>query len=405
MIRLIILAVLFFAVVAISPMLIDEKGYILIAMGKLTIESTVVTAIMMLTVTFLLLLVLIKLLRNGFKLGSLSWNKIIFAGRRKAQKEFNQGICAYLLTDYAQAEQLMAKSAEKSGQAKIAWLVAASAAMQQTENKNAPSNSKHYLTLIEQQEGKDNNANLETVLISVNLFMQQHAYAQARSIIDGSHKLIGHDARLLSLEIDLCIIEQRWQKAADYLVSACKQKTISETTIHRWENVIFSALFNEQLRQFDQQHLHDYWQALAKKVRQSETVLFAYCQVLADNKITAPLNKLLLPKLKKSPSDDFLKQMRHLPLTHADELIALVQKHLQKQPENEQWLSALAHLAYNSAQVEMANKAFNALLQLGDNAYDKYDLLTYAKLQQQQGNFQQANKLLMKITQLGIRLL
>jgi len=195
MIRLIILAILFFAVVAISPILINEKGYILIAMGKLTIESTVVTAIMMLTVTFLLLLVLIKLLRNGFKLGSLSWNKVIFASRRKAQKEFNQGICAYLLTDYAQAEQLMAKSAEKSGQAKIAWLVAASAAMQQTENKNAPSNSKHYLTLIEQQEGKDNNANLETVLISVNLFMQQHAYAQARVIIDDSHKLIGHDAR------------------------------------------------------------------------------------------------------------------------------------------------------------------------------------------------------------------
>ena len=398
MIRLIILAILFFAVIAISPLLIDEKGYILIAMGKTTIESTVVTALMMLTVTFLLLLVLIKLVRNGFKLGSLSWNKVIFAGRRKAQREFNQGLSAYLLKDYPQAELLMAKCAEKSGQAKIAWLVAASAAMQQSENKNAASNSKHYLNLITAQEGKDNSANLETVLISVNLFMQQHAYPQARSIIDDNHKLIGHDARLLSLEIDLCIIEQRWQKAADYLVSARKQKTINEKTIQAWETVIFTALFTQQLTKFDQQHLQDYWQALAKKVRKSETVLMAYCQVLATNKITTPLNKLLLPKVKKTPSDAFLQQLRHLPLTQADELIAVVQKHLQKQPESNQWLSALAHLAYNSGQIDMANKAFNALLQLGDRAYDKFDLLTFAKLQQQQDNFQQANELLMKVT-------
>ncbi len=397
MLRLIILAILFFTVIAISPLLIDEKGYILISMGKTTIESTVVTGIILLTLTFLLLLVLIKLLRHSIKLSSLSWDKIIFAGRRKAQKEFNKGTCAYLLKDYEQAEQLMAKCAEKSGQTKIAWLVAASAAMHQTDNKNAPSNSQHYLNLVKQQEDKDNSASIETVLISVKLFMQQQAYAQARSIIDDNHKLIGHDARLLSLEIDLCIIEQRWQKAADYLVTARKQKTINEKTLHDWEKVIFTALFTEQITQFDQQHLQDYWQALAKKIRQSEVVLLAYCQVLAEHKIISLLNKLLLPKLKKEASTEFLQQIRLLPLSQADELIAVVQKHLQKQPQSSVWLSTLAHLAYNSAQLDMANKAFNALLQLDEAAYDKYDLLTFAKLQQQQGNFQQANELLMKV--------
>jgi len=395
MIRLIILAILFLAVIAISPLLIDEKGYILIAMGKLTIESTVVTAIIMLSVLFLALLVFIKLLRNGFKLGSLSWNKIVFASRRKAQKEFNQGICAYLLQDYAQAEQLMAKCAEKSAQPKIAWLVAANAAMQQSDNKNAPSNSKHYLTLIEQQESSDNSASLETVLISVNLFMQQQAFSQARTIIDDNHKLIGHDARLLSLEIKLCMIEKRWQKAADYLVSARKQKTINEKTIHDWESTIFTALFTEQISKFDQQHLTDYWQGLAKKVKQSDAVLLAYCHVLAANKIVAPLNKLLLPILKKHPASEFLKQIRGLPIKPADELISLVQKHLHKQPNSAHWLSALAHLAYHSEQFEMAYKAFNALVQLGEQAYDNIDLHTYAKLQQQQGNYQQANELLL----------
>jgi HemY protein len=399
MIRLVILAILFFAVIAISPLLINEKGYILIAMGSLTIESTVVTGVIMLSLIFLALLVLIKVLRSGFKWGSFSWNKIAFASRRKALKEFNQGISAYLLKDYPQAELLMAKCAESSGQSKLAWLVAASAANQQTENKNAASNSAHYLNLIATHQGKDKSANLETILITVKLFLQQQSYHQARAIIDDHHKLIGHDARLLSLEIELCIAEQRFQTAADYLVSARKQKTITENAISQWEQQIFSALFTEQINQFDQQHLHDYWQNLARKIKQSEVVLLAYCQVLASNKLTEPLNKLLLPKLKKDPSAAFLKQMRQLPITHGDELINTVQKHLQKQPDNGKWLSILAHLACASKQWNMADKAFHSLLNLAEQQYDNQDLLAYANSQQQQGLYQQANELLMKCYQ------
>ncbi|PCI62478.1 MAG: heme biosynthesis protein HemY [Gammaproteobacteria bacterium] len=401
MIRFILMALLFIVVIAVTPMLIGEKGYILIAMANWTIESTVVTGIIMLVLSFLALLVLIKVFRGGFKFGSLAWHKVVFAGRRKAQREFHQGIAAYLLKDYPQAEQLMAKCAESSGQEKLAWLVAASAASKQIDNKNAASNSAHYLKLIAEAKANDKTNNkimsLESVLITADLFIHQQAYHQARKVIDDNHKLIGHDARLLSVEIDLCIIEKRYQTAADYLVSARKQKTLGANKINAWENVIFTALFNEQIKAFDQQHLHNYWQKLAKKVKQRETVLLAYCQVLAANNLFEPLNKLLLPALKKEASAEFLKQLRGLAIKNAEALITTVQKHLQKQPQSNKWLSALAHLASGSEQWSMADKAFNALLKLGESCYDKQDLLAYAQLQQRQGNYQQANELLMKI--------
>ncbi len=129
---------------------------------------------------------------------------------------------------------------------------------------------------------------------------------------------------MLNLEINLCIVEQRFQTAADYLVSARKQKTITELTIIAWESVIFKALFTEQITKFDQQHLYDYWHKLANKVKQSEAVLVSYCQVLAANKLNEPLNQLLLPKLKKDPSENFLKLIRPLPLLNADGLIVVV---------------------------------------------------------------------------------
>ncbi len=78
MIRIIIIALIFFAAVAIAPFLIDEKGYILIAMGDLTIESSVVTAGIMLVLLFFTLLVTLKILRGGMNISIGAWHKIVF---------------------------------------------------------------------------------------------------------------------------------------------------------------------------------------------------------------------------------------------------------------------------------------------------------------------------------------
>jgi len=395
MIRFIILAIVFLAVIAISPLLINEKGYILIAMGDLTIESTVVTALIMLVITFIVLLLLLKLVRNGFKLSTLTWHKIVFANKRKALIEFHRGIADYLLRDYQQAEQLMAKCAKASGLEKLAWLVAAAAANNQKDNKNAASNSAHYLALIE--KNNNNQILLETLLVTLDLFMQQKAYTKARKLLDDNHKLIGHDHRLLAFTIDLCIHEKRYQAAAEYLQSARKQKDIPQKRLTDWEYTVFKALFSEKITQEDQQALHDYWRSLAKKIKQSDAVLLAYCQVLASNKLIAPLNKLLLPRLKKESHSDFIKQIRLLPINNADELIAVVQKHLQKNPNNAKWLSLLAHLATASQQWSMADKAFYSLFNLPEKDYDKLDVITYAKVKSQQGLHQQANELLLNL--------
>ena len=43
--RLLLLLILFLSVVVVTPMLIGEKGYILISIGDSAIETTVITAI------------------------------------------------------------------------------------------------------------------------------------------------------------------------------------------------------------------------------------------------------------------------------------------------------------------------------------------------------------------------
>lgn len=379
---------------AISPFLIDEKGYILIAMGNTTIELTVLSAGIMLTLLFIALIISLKLFRGSLNLSFGAWNKLAFAGQRRGIANFNKGLAAYMLEDYSQAEALFAKSAVPSKRKQSAYLLAASA----SAKLDLDNNTNHYLTLLEKETFKLKDVGLESVIVNIKLLMNQNqpeAYIKARTLIDENHKQVGHDARLLALEIDLCLIEKRFEQAVQYQAAARKEKTITDNTVQAWEKKAYYGSFNDSLKQHDSKALQENWNALNRKVKQREAVLFAYCKVLAENQIIEPLNKLLVPLFKKNPSREFLKEVRNLPIKQADELIAIVQKQLHKDVHSAKWLSCLGHLALMSEQYPMAEKSFGSLIKLEDNdygkQYDQQDLQALAEAHSKQEQYQQAD--------------
>lgn len=394
--RLALIVVLFFIVLATSPLIIGEKGYILIAMGELTIESTVVTAVLMLTAIFISLIVMLKLFRGSLRISLGAWHKIAFASQRKAMRNLNKGIASYILGNYQQAEHLLVKSAEPANVENIAYLLAASAA----DKQNLPENTKHYLAQLHESQKNIKDVGLESVLISIQLCMNHEDYTQARALIDNHHKHIGHDDRLLALEISLSLIEKRFSYATEQLVSARKSKTITNDQIEQWEAIAFLGAFNEKITESDHEALNNYWNSLSRKVKQREQVIYAYCQVLADHHINEPLSKILLPAVKKGGNEKLLAQMRTLPLTDTDELVKIVQKHLHHDQHSAKWLSCLAHLAAVSNQWGMAEKAFNTLVHLEGNPYDKTDLLVFSKVLKQQGELSKAIEVLNKVVAL-----
>ena len=394
MIKIIILIIFIISLVAVAPTLISDPGYMQISFGETVIESTVVAGVIMLILIFVILMISIKFFRGGLNFSFAAWNKIAFASRRRALKYFNIGIAAYVLGDYKQAEHLLAKSSTNASSFEhIAYLVAADAAQKQALKPNTD----HYLSLLEQTTSSLKDAGLEAVLIKIKLLIGQHNYSQARAVIDQNHKHIGHDARLLSLEIELSLIEQRFDYVIKQLNSAQKQTSINLKTITQWQQQAFYGAFNSQIKQHDSNALMDYYQQLPKKVKQSETIVFTYCQVLAENQVNAPLAKLLLPIIKKGAAIDVLKAFRTLPITQADELMAAAQKHLHSAPQNPLWLSLVAHFATASQQWSLAEKAFNSLVDLEEKQYDKVDLLTFSHVLEHQGQLEKANQVLRKI--------
>lgn len=390
---LIILILIIIVGITVNPMLISEKGYILISMGNSIIELTVVSACILITLLFVAVILLFKIIRAISRFGFRGWNKIAFANRRRALKDFNRGIAAFILDDHQQAEHLLAKAAEPSKSPRIAYLMAAAASSKQSLR----SNTNHYLGLLAQEDHTIKTSGLESILVTIKLLMLQEDFAQARAIIDDHHKHIGHDARLLSLEIDLSLQEKRFDYVIGQLVLARKQKTILDEKIALWEAVAFYGAFSEMIRKESKDSLAKMWKGLTGKLKQREAILFAYCRVLAENNITEPLNKILLPAVKKGADVKFLQSIRQLPLIAADELISAVQKQLHHDQHSAKWLSCLANLAAKSQQLPMAEKAFNSLVNLEGKQYDTTDLLTFSKVLEEQGEFQKANQVLNKI--------
>ena len=102
----------------------------------------------------------------------------------------------------------------------------------------------------------------------------------------------------------------------------------------------------------------------------------------------------MLPILKKDPSQTLLRAFQQLPVHQGEALIAQVQKQLGKHDQEAKWLSYLGHLALNSGQWQMAERAFNSLLTQEESNYNASDLEALANALSQQEKFEQATRIL-----------
>ncbi|MDN3652772.1 heme biosynthesis HemY N-terminal domain-containing protein [Thalassotalea ponticola] len=381
---LLVLALL--TAIAVAPFLIDEKGYILIAMGNLTIEMTVVSALLMLVIGTIVGLLLISIIRFGWKMTSSTWRKLLFSNEAKANKAFQQGLGAYLLGDYQNAETLLANSAEKVQFSNTAWLFAAKSS--DALNNNA--NTQNYLQLLVEHPDAKQDFSIESLLLTAKLQMQLGYFDKARQLLNDNHTLIGHDTRLIALDIDINTALDNYNAALDGLKRLRKRKDISTETLYELEYAAYKGLYDQLTRDKSIDAVSSHYQSLSRKEKQSEGVVLAYADTLIANGLSKDFEGLVLPHINRKSSTHFINALKTLPVRHAQHVIDSIQKLLQKNPDNPVWLSALAHLCYADKQIDKAQKAFVSLFKI---RRDKADLLTYARLLEEQGEHQQANRI------------
>ncbi len=356
--RLVLLFIIFFTAVSISPFLIGEKGYILIAMGNFTIESTVVTASIFLFISFLCLLLLLRLCLGGIHFGKGTWRKITFASQRKAHKNFKQGVTSYLIEDYNDAEKHLIKSAERASEPSTAYLLAASSAQKQT-NEDKSANIEYYVKCLLASDTKT--ADIEHVLVAIKLQIQLKNFSAAEQLLTQYHTNIGHDNRLLVLAIELAVNQEHFQQAIDYLPKAYKAKVFNLKEMYDIEFKVYQGHFLTVINEKAIDGLTSLWKTLSRKEKNKQSIVLAYCNVLVEQELPEPVEALILPLLQIDSDESLIIALKQLPIKMNTKLFKIVQKYVQKAPENTMWLSYFAFLAFHSEQLDVAIKTYSQL--------------------------------------------
>ena len=310
MIRMLLLLALFVAGLYFGPVVAGQKGYVLIAMGDLTIEMTVVSSLIILLVAIGAFLVLESLARN--LIGGERGNWLRGRRQRRAYRQMSDGMVALLEGEWKKAERLSARSSKHSPTPMLSYLVAAKAA--QAQHKQAQRDD--YLQLAHEDE---ENEPLALSLIRTQLLIEhgQNEEALARlKYLRGKHP---KQPKLLKLQILAYRKAQSWAELLRCLEEARKRK-LHNLDLEQLELEAHEGYMARLVEKQDAAELNRFWNQLSKTTRMNPRLFAHYCAALRQCDAATDMGHELVNRCRDQQSQLLLDELSQHQLKDAEQL-------------------------------------------------------------------------------------
>ncbi|MCR3961446.1 heme biosynthesis protein HemY [Aeromonas veronii] len=343
MIRIIILVAVMVAGLIFGPQASGNKGYVLIALGNYTIESSVTSAVILAVLFYGALLIVEWLLGRvfGLRRKTLGWY-----GSRRRRKANQQTVAATLAMaegHYSQAEKLMIKGASNSDTPLLNYLSAAKAAQARGDDARRD----QYLQKAQEENPK---AELALTLTQTQLQIEQGQYDTALAMLESVYALNPRHPMVLDQLRQVHLARQDWSALCDLIPAMHK---VGKLTPKQEEDLLQQA-WSGRLRQAagSLETLKAVWQDLPRKLRLEPELLACYGDLLRQLGADGEAATLWQEALRKQPMPQLLARLPKLKLDSYQPLLALLQKQ-QGQPEVD---TALAQLYLLAGQLDDAQK-------------------------------------------------
>ncbi|WP_421283093.1 heme biosynthesis HemY N-terminal domain-containing protein [Aeromonas veronii] len=343
MIRIIILVAVMVAGLIFGPQASGNKGYVLIALGNYTIESSVTSAVILAVLFYGALLILEWLLGRvfGLRRKTLGWY-----GSRRRRKANQQTVAATLAMaegHYSQAEKLMIKGASNSDTPLLNYLSAAKAAQARGDDARRD----QYLQKAQEENPK---AELALTLTQTHLQIEQGQYDTALAMLESVYALNPRHPMVLDQLRQVHLARQDWSALCDLIPTLHK---VGKLTPKQEEDLLQQA-WSGRLQQAagSLETLKAVWQDLPRKLRLEPELLACYGDLLRQLGADGEAATLWQEALRKQPMPQLLARLPKLKLDSYQPLLALLQKQ-KGQPEVD---TALAQLYLLAGQLDDAQK-------------------------------------------------
>ncbi|MFQ1920877.1 heme biosynthesis HemY N-terminal domain-containing protein [Aeromonas veronii] len=343
MIRIIILVAVMVAGLIFGPQASGNKGYVLIALGNYTIESSVTSAVILAVLFYGALLIVEWLLGRvfGLRRKTLGWY-----GSRRRRKANQQTVAATLAMaegHYSQAEKLMIKGASNSDTPLLNYLSAAKAAQARGDDARRD----QYLQKAQEENPK---AELALTLTQTQLQIEQGQYDTALAMLESVYALNPRHPMVLDQLRQVHLARQDWSALCDLIPALHK---VGKLTPKQEEELLQQA-WSGRLQQAagSLETLKAVWQDLPRKLLLEPELLACYGDLLRQLGADGEAATLWQEALRKQPMPQLLARLPKLKLDSYQPLLALLQKQ-QGQPEVD---TALAQLYLLAGQLDDAQK-------------------------------------------------
>jgi HemY protein len=373
MMKILIFVAIILVGLCISPMIIDNTGYVYLAVGEYQIETSLVVASATLLVAFIALTLAKWLFGLAFKLMLTSKHLPLRWRQSSAKKNTLQGAIAMAAEDWPLAEKSMLKGAADGELTTLNLLVAAHAAHQQ---KKAQARDEYLDSASAEPLA------LEAISISkVRYLMQDKEFSLAGVELEKLTPTSKSPDAVLRLALALYPIIYNWQGLKSILAVLPKRQLISSENYAKLTLAANYALL-EQACNKNAQELEKCWQWLPKTERQQPEILLLYIQGLIKFGLKEEGHKQLVKLVKNEPSPLVFKQLADFVDAQDDDIRKQLARHESSFENDADFQACLAKLSLQTRDAKEAKLRWQNACRISPTVEN---LVSLAQVQEQLG--------------------
>lgn len=345
---------------ALAAAIAYDPGYVLIAFGNYTLETTVWVGVALLIVILLAMYCVILLLHRSVRQGSIFSRWRANWSERRGRQLTQRGLLAYLEGNFERARVVLDRGANRTETPALNYLLAARAAAAQGEHKMAE------LYLLRAQRS-DDDADFAIALTTAELQLRQGKLQEALASLTRLRNQAAKHPYILKLLQDTYTALRDWEKLIELLPQLRKVKLITREASSDLEARATAHWFDDMAAQKQIEKMHARWQLLPRAIERDARVVAAYTRGLIAIGAGAEAEIILRAYLKRDWSAELVALYGKTEAADAGRQLAQVEQWLNEHGSSAALLLCLGRVAVRNQLWGKARDYFEQSLKLENN--------------------------------------
>ncbi|KAA1189192.1 heme biosynthesis protein HemY [Pseudohalioglobus sediminis] len=316
-----------------------DPGYVLVAYGNYTVETSLWVGVVLLTVFTLLIYLVVRLIRRlvGGQQSLTSW----VSGRRAraSSRLTTRGLISYIEGNWTRARRQLLRGARNSEAPLINYLMAA----RSSYRLNEPDKMREYLGAAEDAESE---AGIAVELTQAELRLHSGKYEQALATLVRARRNAGRHPYVLDLLHRAYYGLKDWPELAALLPELKKYKVMSPEALEELEREVYTQKLSASAVDVDAASaLQRVWQKVPTHLKNDPAVIYAYVDLLVQGEHYAAADKVIVRALKQHWDSNLVREYGYVVGQDSAKQLATAEAWLPAHPDDAQLLLTLGRLA------------------------------------------------------------